>query len=147
MAATTGRHAQGFFLETSTDDISYSTIAEVVDADFGGWNVQPANATHDASPDNMTENAAGIGETDTYMMTINFTETQYNTFNGLFRTTRYWRVNFPLASGQTTPARIKLQGFLSKFGKVKFDPKDTNILVTQIELTRTSGRPTYSNGS
>lgn len=147
MAATTGRHAQGFYLEYSSDDVSYTRVAEVVDADFGGWNVMVAKATHDASPDNTSENAAGIAETDAYSMTLNFTESQYNTFNGLMRTTRYWRVNFPLTSSQTTPARIKITGFISKFGRVKLDPSDTSIIQTQIEITRTSGKPTYSNGS
>lgn len=141
--------AGGFTVEVSSadDDSGYSEIAEVVDAQPPEWIVRAAKATHNASPNNMTESKPGIGETSAGMLTLNFTADQFSDFQDLFRQIRYWKFNLPLDEGEATPANIKVRAYWSKLGGIKLDPEDANVILATVELTRASGQPTFTEGS
>lgn len=148
MAVSTGRHAGGGFdVKVSEDGVTYATIGEVVDAQPPEWLVKEAKATHSASPDNMTETKPGLGDTSKGMVTLNFTENELEAMLALFRVLRYWRITYPLDTGQSNPARIDWRGYWTKLGGMKQDPDDANLIQVSVEFTRSSGKPTFTKGT
>lgn len=150
MAESEALHAAGGFtveVSSADSDGDYSEIAEVVDAQPPEWVVKAAKATHNASPNNMTESKPGLGETTTGTLTLNFTATQFEAFQTMFRQIRYWRFSLPLDEDETTPTRILVRGYWSKLGGLKLDPEDANVILANVELTRASGQPTLTGGS
>lgn len=148
MAVSEALHAgSGFTVEVSEDGVAYTTIAEIVDAEPPSWLVKEAKATHNTSPDQMTESKPGLGDTSNGMLTINYTDTQLNVILALYRLIRYWRFSFPIDTGQTVPARYVMLGFWTKLSPPKLDPDDTNVMISTIELKRSSNKPTHTAGS
>lgn len=148
MAESTGRHAGGgFSVKVSSDNVVFTPIAEVVDAQPPEWLVKEAKATHSASPDKMTEAKPGLGDTSKGMINLNFTEQELENMLNLFRLVRYWRIEYPLDEGQTNPARIDWKGFWTKVGGLKLDPDDANLVQANIEFCRSSGKPMFTKGT
>jgi hypothetical protein len=147
MAASAALHAYGAKVEVSDDGNTYNPIAEISDCDPPNWLVNEAKATHLLSDDAMTESKPGIGKTDTGKLKLNFTKAQLNTFLGYFRLIKFWRFSLPLDVGETTPSRLVMIGYWTKLGMGKWDPEATQVIDCEVELTRSTKKPSFAPGT
>lgn len=150
MSESAGKHAYGSYLEYSTDGNTWNNgHIEVQMVNQPAIKRAAVRATHLESPGAMKETRAGIGEVTPFKATCTYTATIYNTLKGFVdnRTYLYWRISHPLESGQSTPDRDVIYGWVSEIGEVKLDPEDTNIEVFDLEITNRSGTPAFTPGS
>lgn len=149
MSASEGQHAFGFELQVSDDGVTYDDVLEIVNCNTPERLRAAAKATHNSSPDGHTEAKPGIKSTGPLQFTINVTEEQYDTLDEYYEggDDLYWKVKLPLDEGETTPQTFVMRGFVSKLGQIKLDPEDTQVMICDVEITRTSGKVTYAGGS
>lgn len=122
---------------------TYTNFARVVDVMGPPLTATRVDRTHHDMTDPYRERAAGLGDAGESDFVLEFSQTELNTIFGLHRLDRYFRVRFPLLSGQTTPAAWRCAGFVGDIGTPI--PIDDRMTVTCKIVW--SGKPTLDLGS
>lgn len=122
---------------------SYSDIANIVEATLPDVEIKDVDFTNMQSASYFMEFIPGMGNAGEIEVKLLFEKTQQDTLYSLVRVTKWWRINFPLASGETTPSNWKCQGYLKGL-------KNLNPLDDKMELTckmKLTGKPVWAKGS
>jgi hypothetical protein len=113
---------------------------------------RPVDGTHLESTDGYTEAAIpGLGwkESDPYSFDAWFTDAQVAALVALFEagTEKYWWALLPLASGQTTKPMLTGPGIVSSYEIQEIDKGADEPIRCTFEVTRTSGKWTFTAGT
>lgn len=143
MAEDAGEIGFGTAVGYSDTNGSYTDVAELMDVKLPGIEINDVDATNHGLTDKFRDFTPGLGTAGEIEIKILFSKSVQATLYGFIRTTKYWRINFPLNTGETTASNWVCRGYLK--GLQNENPLDDNMTATiKIKLR---GKPTFTAGS
>jgi hypothetical protein len=148
MPATSAVHTYTTTLEVNDngDGSTFVAIAEVREIKGPERLVGVVKATNLNSPNATLEKLPGMIDPGKLTATLAFTKAQYNTLLGYIRVVKLWRISWPLAGAETTPSRVKGNGFIVKLGNTFADAEQNEVALCELEIELT-GPLTFTLGS
>lgn len=144
MPADPGDIGYGATLSYSdTSGGAYTAVAKVVDVVPPKYAVPGVNATHHGSTNATEEKRPGLIDPGEITFKILLAKAQYNTLDGLLRLLKYWKITWPLATGESSASQWICYGFLAELAPT-LPLKDPMECDGKIIL---SGKPTFTQGS
>jgi hypothetical protein len=142
----TKTHTYGTILSYSSNGSTYTDLADMKDVDAGEAEASNVETTHLSSPNAVREFIAGLINSGELNANFYFTKAQWNSVNTIFvgRSTYYWRLKFPLISGETANSKWEFQGHIQKIGRGKADEDGTIMAALVVKIT---GPTTFTAGS
>lgn len=137
----TPTHTYGTVLQVDTG--GFADVAEVVDIMGPDITVNAVKTTHLTSANAFHEHIPGLGEAGEITFNLRFGKAQFNTIYGYIRTTKTWRIKFPLIDTESSNTRWDANAFITKIGTEM--PEDDKI-VAPVTL-KVTGKPTFTPGS
>lgn len=126
-----------------TEGGSFTDVTELTDVTLPGIEINDVDVTHHGLADFFRDFTPGLGTAGEIEFKVLFDKAQQDTLYGLARTTKYWRVNFPLAEGESTASNWKCRGYLK--GLQNVNPIDDKMEATlKIKLR---GKPVWNPGT
>lgn len=139
-------HPYGTKLSYSVNDSAYTDLTDVVSITPPKTSVGESETTHLESASAAKEFVASWVEAGELSLTIRFHKTQFATLYGLLRATRYWKITFPLLSGEVTASSLKGQGFIKEIGVTEGSAESDDVYDCEITI-RFTGALTFTAGS
>jgi hypothetical protein len=99
--------------------------------------------TNHGSSDAFRDKTPGLVDPGVISFKCLLSKTQYAALESQLRVNQYWKVTWPLATGESTASKLVAAGWLSKLKQVIPLDKQTEI---EGEIT-VSGKPTFTSGS
>jgi len=132
----------------STDGAAYTKFSSLRLVTPSDMERSESSVTHLESDDFAEEFIASWIKAGEMPFELLFDQAQFSTARTLFKDGNklWWRVELPLATGQTTPAKIEARGHLKKLGisEAQAESDDSYRMPALIKL---SGLPTFTPGS
>lgn len=126
-----------------TLDGSYSDLADVTDIVPPKIEVNKVDKTTHSSASYAREMHPGLITAGEATFKLLFDRANETTLYGLIRTTKYWRIQFPLETGETTASKYRCAGFICGIQPaVPIDDK----METEVTICWT-GKPVFTSGS
>jgi hypothetical protein len=122
---------------------SYTDLATLVDVNGPPITAARVDASHHGMASRFLEKVAGLGDAGEIDAVLLFDKAQTTTLFALHRQSKFFRVKFPLLSGETTPSNWKCAGFLADLQNLT-PMQDRMTVAVKIVL---SGAPTFTQGS
>lgn len=141
----TKTHSYGTYLAYGTDGVNYTNIADIKDADAGETDVSDAEVTHLLSSNGHKEYIPGLAEGGEATFQLYMGKAQLNTLYGLVRTSGlYWKIYFPLISGEANNTTWVFNGHIKKLGRGKAGQDEVIMCPMTVKVT---GKPTFTPGT
>lgn len=122
---------------------SFTDVSELVDVKLPKIEVNDVDLTHHGITDFFRDFTPGLGNAGEIVMKLLFDKAQQDALYGLIRTTKWWRINFPLAEGEITPSCWKCQGYIK--GVENMNPLDDKM---EADFTvKLRGKPAWMSGA
>lgn len=126
-----------------TEGGSFTDVAEMTDVTMPSIEVNDVDVTHHGLTEKFRDFTPGLGTAGEIEFKILFDKTEQAALYALIRTTKWWRVNFPLAEGESTASNWKAQGYLKSIQNM--NPLDDKMEATmKIKLRN---KPTFTGGT
>lgn len=122
---------------------TYTAVAKVSDITGPSISITDVDDSYLAVANGAKLFVPGMLDGGEVSATLKFDKAEVDTLEGLFRTPYYWKVVFPLASGESTPSQWAFQGHINGIGTSI--PEDDAITFTV--SIKVSGLPVWTSGS
>lgn len=122
---------------------TYANVSELTDVTHPSIEINDVDLTHHGLTDFFRDFTPGLGTAGEIEFKVLFAKSQQNTLYGLLRTTKYWRINFPLDTGETVNSCWKCRGYLKMIQTMT--PLDDKMEATLKVKLR--GKPVWTSGS
>ena len=136
----------GFGMEIAYSDTqngSYTDVALVTEVVAPAIDVPEVQKTHHGSSSYAHEFTPGLINGGEISFKILFAKAQHNTLYGLIRTEKWWRIEFPLESGESSQSNWKCAGYLK--GIQNLTPMEDKM---EVQITiKLTGKPVWTSGS
>src|SRR5262249_45477836 len=134
-----------FQSNANDDGTTFADVAGVISINKSGQKVGEMKATHLQSPNAALEFGPAMIQPGTYTVTCHFLKTLLSQFYGWVRTTKNWRVLYPLVGAEGTPSRWDFVGFITNYDDEIPDPSSDTAIIMTFEITIT-GKPSFTQG-
>lgn len=124
----------------------FTALADIKSITPPGAKIAKSDITTLESSSQWREFTASWKSGDDVTFEAYYTKAQFETLEGFYGTTYYWRINFPLISGESTNGFIAFQGFISGHaaGTMNTDDEGSIMATTTITIT---GPVAHTSGS
>lgn len=139
----------GTVLSYSANGSSYTALADIYSITPSTLECGDVKLTHLESTNYTHEYGAGWIEPGTIEFGGYFTKAQFNTLVGLLGATTdnyYWKVTFPLISGESNASTYVERGHLKKVGFDEINIDDDGKITCPFSV-KVTGKPTFTAGT
>lgn len=128
---------------STTQNGSYTDVDEVTEITLPNIEINDVDKSHLLSTDYFREFTPGMGNSGEITFKVLFEKVQQAALYALIRTSRWWRVQFPLADGESSPSDWKCSGYIKAIQNM--NPIDDKMEAEfKIKFT---GKPAFAQGS
>lgn len=142
----TKTHPYGTNLSYSANGSTYTDLTDIVSIDPPNISVGESETTVIDSTGAYKEFIPSWAEAGELSFTCRFAKAQYNTLVGFLRAVYYWKITFPLISGETTASTLVGQGFITEIGITEGSAESDDVYDVEVTI-RYTGAVTFTAGS
>lgn len=144
MATKTHPYSAALSYATATNG-TFTALADVRSVKPPNIQIGSSETTHLGSANAAKEFIPGWIDAGDIGFTLYFDSAQFSTVYGLVRSSRYWKITFPLVGTQTTAATWVAEGFLTSLDTAEMGIDDN--AVTAPGTIKVTGKPTFTAAS
>lgn len=130
----------------SSDGNSYTNVADVMSITPPNITVGSGESTVLDSANAAKEFVPGWMDGGDASMSLRMGQAVLNTVYGFLRTTYYWKILFPLITGETNNSTWAFQGHITAFGNPQFGTDNDDPIGLDITI-KVTGKPTFTASS